>query len=549
MSGTNPFRHKPAPSKDLNYAYTAVKNNLSKEAAVFPTLDTDVPRSHKTKTVRIKSPQSSTTDNDPTYRKGPAPLVTYEHARSLGSESDEDYEHTSLIDPFDVQSDDESDDGGDTSDDGEQLRQNTRGNAGFLGLEEQTVSMPPNPFRRTLASQTETTDWVRRNEKLDPEPPKPVGRAHYDVEEFKRLLLTGEKNASHAAAVSTPIIPDSSSNTDTSSISRQSIFEPLPESHQDTPRTSHEVSPSDDERKVLKYKPGASVHIREPSGLDRRDGKATMGSMPQVVSFKKAASSIPPSTFSPSVLPTHSTPSSSSSRTPTDVNKPLPPPPDLQASEQVNRSPSTRSRPAPPATRRHSQLRPNPLSKSPEWKSISEEKPRELEFSPVPPSPSSSKPPPPPPPRRQGRTRGVSTSSTSSAISAAAVPPAPSPVDDTASAAPRVRPPPPPARTPSISSFKRPSRVATNPSPPSMVPPPVPPPRGRGSSQSSLTPSRPSGEYHSASVDRQRADSGSSITLPPPATTSELASGTKDVLADLSALQREVDELRSKFND
>ncbi|MCJ1261714.1 hypothetical protein MMC22_001580 [Lobaria immixta] len=573
MSGTNPFRHKAAPSRDVNYAYTAVKNDLSKDTAVFPALDTDVPRSQKSKTVRIISPHASATDKDPTYRTFPAPTATYERARSSGSESDEDYEHTSLIDPFDI----ESDDGGDTSDDGEKLRQNTRGNAGSLRLEEQILSMPPNPFRKTLASQTETTQWVRRNENQDPEPTNPIGsgnRPHYDVEDFKRLLLTGERNASHAATVPTAIAPDSSSNTDTSSISRQSIFEPLPESHQDTPRTSHEVSPSDDERQVLKYKHAVSVRIGERSGLERRDDKAMMGNIPQAVSFKNPTLSIPASTFSSSVLHTRSKPTSASPRTPTDINKPLPPPPDLQVLEQeesatrkildnqrdgpqsnhlqlqVNRSPSTRSRPAPPVTRRHSQLRPNPLPKSPEQRrSIAEVKPRELESPPIPPSPSSSKAPPPPPPRRHGRNRGMSTSSTSSAISATAAPLSSSPIDDTISAALKTRPPVPPTRTPSISSFKRPSRVATNPNSPSMAPPPVPPPRRRGSSQSSLTPSRLSGEYLFANVDRRRADSGDSVTLPPPATALEPSPGEKDVMADLSALQREVDELRSKFKN
>ena len=291
-----------------------------------------MPRSHKSKTVRIISPQASATDEDPTYRSYPAPSAAYERARSSGSESDEDYEHTSLTDPFDI----ESDDGGDTSEDGEKLRQNTRGNAGSLRSEEQIVSMPPNPFRKTLANQTQTTNWVGREEKQDTAPSNPMGggnRPLYDVEDFKRLLLTGERNASHAATISTTTVPDSSSNTDASSISRQSIFEPLPENHQDTPRTSHEVSPSDDERQALKYQHAVSVRTGEQSGLERHENKATVGSMAQAVYLKNPILSIPASTFSPSVLPTRSKPISASPRTPTDVNKPLPPPPDLQAPE------------------------------------------------------------------------------------------------------------------------------------------------------------------------------------------------------------------------
>lgn len=39
MSGTNPFRQKAASGRDLNFAYAAVKNDLSTETA-FPVLDT-----------------------------------------------------------------------------------------------------------------------------------------------------------------------------------------------------------------------------------------------------------------------------------------------------------------------------------------------------------------------------------------------------------------------------------------------------------------------------------------------------------------------------
>lgn len=52
-----------------------------------------------------------------------------------------------------------------------------------------------------------------------------------------------------------------------------------------------------------------------------------------------------------------------------------------------------------------------------------------------------------------------------------------------------------------------------------------------------------------ASADRPRTDSGNSVMLPPPPAALHSESGKKDVMADLSALQREVDELRRQFRD
>lgn len=77
-------------------------------------------------------------------------------------------------------------------------------------------------------------------------------------------------------------------------------------------------------------------------------------------------------------------------------------------------------------------------------------------------------------------------------------------------------------------------------------PPPPPPPRRRGSSQSSYTPSRLSGHYS----ERLRSDSGAS-SISHLAMTPLGSSGAekKDVMADLSALQRDVDELRGKLKD
>ena len=79
--------------------------------------------------------------------------------------------------------------------------------------------------------------------------------------------------------------------------------------------------------------------------------------------------------------------------------------------------------------------------------------------------------------------------------------------------------------------------------------PPPPPPRRRGSSQSSHTLSRLNGDYRISVGQRPRGDSGASSISQLQMTPIESSAEKKDVLADLSALQREVDELRGKMRD
>lgn len=87
---------------------------------------------------------------------------------------------------------------------------------------------------------------------------------------------------------------DTSSNTDASSISRQSIFEPPTETRQDTPRTSQELSLSDDEQQRSAQGPTTAdlTKVRKPALPQSHHGRPML-----------------------------------ENRTPTDLNKPLPPPP------------------------------------------------------------------------------------------------------------------------------------------------------------------------------------------------------------------------------
>ena len=480
-----------------------------------------------------------------------------------GSESARRPTESLPVDPFSV----ESDEGEATAED-EDSRKNTIGNASHSSRSNTAPKMPPNPFQKTLANHTSGASAVDVGERSGNATPNAVAgvRPHYDVDDFKRLLLTGEKSVAEASAASTPSthsqgtqnVGDNSSNTDASSVSRHSIFEPLPGTSQETPRTSHEVSPSGDETQLPVQKSSPRTGRMRPPAPKPRYSNPTVGNIPQTVSFQDPILSFQPSSNSQTALQGWHTPSSPWS--PTDLNKPLPLPPAVESLEYTPEEPALlirrrpqseyfeppglqsnspslkRDPPAPPLARRHSQLRPKSFMGPGRSTRISEEslvdaKPPQRH--PI----ASAEPPPPPPPRRSGLTRSLSTASTSSSASALRAPSATSVADDDNSKSAKSPPPVPPTRTPSISVKRPPKPSPTANSSPTIAPPP--PPRKRGSSHNSLTQSRPSGDY---SAERSRVSSGASSTMAITPNTEE-----KDVLADLTALQREVDELRGKL--
>lgn len=472
----------------------------------------------------------------------------------------------SLDDPFGAESDGA---GGGSEDEG--TRQNTANNSGNLqSIAGGLSSMPANPFKKALGAESRPGPPAPASEGLSVGADLKTTRPRYDVDDFKRLLLTGEKSVSGAnAGVPPPAsfqspahIGDSSSNTDASSISRQSIFEPISGPLQESPRSSHESIPSDNERQRLVGSISTASEGIKPSTPRHRHGKLVKPNAPQTVSFED-----PTLSFVNSAMGTVAPVDRSIRVSSGDVHKPLPPlpsPPNSQPARQnpiestnndvrdsyleFEDSPSMktarkRSPPSPPLSRRHSQLRAKPFSSSTERSMpITEEAPMEsISLSQSSPT-ASSKAPPPPPPRRAGLVRGNSSSSMSTGASSTPMSEQSNPTDVSARFA-NPRPPAPPNRSPSVSSVKRPDQTQSIPESPSMAPPP--PPRRRGSSQSSYTPSRLSGN-----AERLRSDSGAS-SISHLAMTSMGPSGpeNKDVMADLSALQREVDELRGKFKD
>lgn len=479
-----------------------------------------------------------------------------------------------LADPFSAESD-----GGASTEEEESTRRNTLRNSGNSTSDlQRTKTVPANPFAKTFAglgTESQPSPASLKSEERPTEAENKTARPHYDVDDFKRLLLRGEKNVSGpSAAVPPPVsfqgqhsVGDSSSNTDASSISRQSIFEPTTgPALQESPRSSHEGSPMDEEQQQLV---GSTLSISgkiKPAAPKPRHGKLVRTNTPQIVSFEDPTLSFSSSTTSMTL------PVSSTSKLPgtlSDIEKPLPIVPNaldsVHATEtvesptesfkrnsysapsdiQASPTPQKRNAPAPPLSRRHS-LRPKPFATSERSTPISEEGSQDsFPLSQSPPT-TASKVPPPPPPRRTGHARNSSPSSMSTTTSATATQ-SQSRSDDPATKSMKARPPTPPNRSPSLSGVKRQSTQPLSGSP-AMAPPP--PPRRRGSSASnySYNPSRLSGTYSTVATERMRSDSNASSISQMPLN-SPTASNTenRDVLADLSALQREVDELRGKI--
>ncbi len=409
-------------------------------------------------------------------------------------------------------------------------------------------------------------------------------RPALDFDAFKRLLLTGEPGVTAEQAIPTstsatsplPVHSDSSSsNTDTASVSQHAIFEPPPTVITDTPRTSHEFDREDavSERGVVLVE---ATTDKKPPVPKPRHGKApgdSSSSLPLPINHG------PTRTRHRTDGPTaanHPIPSLS------DLNKALPPapidnsfPPAVEpgVSDTLQAHASLRRPPTPPLTRRRSQRRsqsmPESYNVSPK---VLSEAVAGTTSSPDLETPTvASKAPPPPPSRRQKRASDIGLQSLGATVQVqeeeeeeekveeeeveeeeggggeeeegeeveeediymTSTQPQLSPSSSMTSLS-QSKPQPPPSRNPSAA--KRLSRLSTG--SPTMAPPVPPPRRVRGSSRSSfdsqvavLNPG-PSNESRRPSTESSWNPSGPSTS--------------KDILADLAALQMEVDSLKSK---
>ena len=347
-------------------------------------------------------------------------------------------------------------------------------------------------------------------------------RPQYDVDAFKKLLLTGEKSqeSRHGAAPTVSFggvvapLDDNFSPTDVSAVpdhlasTASSTQRDISGRLQKETRSYAELSSTENQirRSTAKVKPSTPQH---------RHGKLVR----------------PVASLAPNAFVSDNTVGSIGTREGSQL-------PHHHAEDQASRlettttTPQKRLAPTPPPARRHGQSRPTSFITDPHR---SNQHPQ-LESSTTP--SSSQSPPPtqtrplPPARRRTGSIRRDSSSSITTGTSFANQ--AGTPL----------------SRSPSITSNKNPYVSSSLASSPPMAPPP-PPPRRRGSSQSSYTPSRLSGDYRSIMNQRPRGDSGASSISQFQMPSSEAATTNpkaerKDVMADLSALQRDVDELRER---
>jgi hypothetical protein len=626
LASNNPFRRKQTTQVDADM--TDLKSSTAFLEAVDPPshsssdsfrrhLDT-LPHSSQpppptsfqkpkvVKKVRVQSPPPSSPDSLPA---GPDdyPPIGRDEDSSDGIESDDDGE---AEDPFRTNT--------------PQISLPREEDLGRVPVLSQPP--PPNPFQKTLEDMEQSSKGGNQSGTGN------TGvKGSLDVEAFRRLLMTGQ-----ASTPQSGLTPpgDGASNTDASSISRQSISETTIQ--QETPRTSHEISEAEveDDRATLvasplsKSHPGPSTLKKKPPPPSSRHGKSIK------LELQPKENSSDSTTRAPDISSPATSPSKQRPSTPSDVNKPLPPapapgtteediesifdkeaagkvpdldtdsdvasilvvarpptPPNARHAASTPAEPPASRKPAPPPRRSHhgrtdskssviNKAVPGPGADEPEGErrsSLDSTRSRSSSLRAHAPAPA------PPPPRRPANVSRHSASFVSpSAVSFSGTSPEPSDAEksplhaahstaaDTSAAAgktltvssarvaqPKLSPPPPPpARNVSVRSAAGrpasleapgigPRRSSREKDSGSMGPPPPPPPkRSRGGSRGSTD----GVLVRRTSVDSVRVLGGAVAEIvEEPASTSEDTSAANDILADLDALQREVDALRGQY--
>ncbi|KAI9147687.1 hypothetical protein HJFPF1_12717 [Paramyrothecium foliicola] len=462
---------------------------------------------------------------------------------------------------------------------------------------------PANPFSKTLhdlenSSKNETLQQERQDEGVALKAANSASRKSLNVDSFRRLLMTGNADdaiagddsrsairshpakSSEAEAITWPVT-DNLAREEQQAEARLSPPTQLKNHEHDSaqkPADDDDLSHSDSSTDVQIGSRGKKAPPPPPSS---RHGKSLM------LELKSDAAAERPATLH---------------RTPSDLNKALPPPParsltdeetdsifdreaagkvpewdPMQSPPPVSSNGGKKPVPAPPPRRGHA--RAESRSQVPSINTLAAQaahKATDDEPSSLTPSRSSSirhsmpAPAPPPPRRPQSGSRQISSSSptaTSFPMSPLSSPPIshentevfPEPSDYTDSlrdlpAAGNIRlsaPPPPPKRNTSV---RRPMSIQSVDAISRRIPrsdgsaPPPPPPRARGSSRSSIEgpPRRTSLDGFVKLQPSKTAPAQSHVETASENITSAPSKGV-DILADLSALQREVDALRGKL--
>jgi hypothetical protein len=421
--------------------------------------------------------------------------------------------------------------------------------------EDQVFADKPRPKGNPFHNVTPTTSHVPENPENAPAPAQALANVakdgrrmsrKLDIDSFTELLMRGRQSSVKSPSDqvrSSAAIPESSSATDISSNSHQSLSDQVQDGV--SGKSAFIESPA-----LLEDRQQQTPKRQEkpkPPPPRQRHGKNITSKGPQTVSFDD---------FTPTI--------------PTDAGPKVPAaPPKTPIESQLARENSvSRSRPAEPIA----EELPRPLSGG-----IS---PREAQKMPLPVpdfEPPKKTAPAPPLARRSTVTKRPRSNTATSNISQADESPSsypPSISESTNSSLKTAPPPPPPARRAGGSGYV-PTVPAVSPHADSstsslMSPPPPPPPRRRSSKNSidlntpgsfSLQRSRGSLELRRTSIDSERRVSGTQATgddkiieetsndeLPRRSNlTSPEPEPEPDILADMDAFQRELDELRAKY--
>jgi hypothetical protein len=415
---------------------------------------------------------------------------------------------------------------------------------------------PPNPFAKTLATlegRDQLSEDVEEQNIADRPRIKTRNSKGLDVDTFKNLLLTGKppQSASDSAPKWKSVQPsDSTSSTETSSISRQSLTENPSDFTGETPRSSYDVSWPDDSVKAKsdRQKP-------PPPPPKSKHGRSLLSKVPQTVSFDDFAPSIPSETSSLSGNVSNqslvSSPGSKSLPSPPTPNskrlsyiQPL----DIKSDENQPLTNASQKKSAPPIplARRSTVTKRARGNTTSSITSVTEEAPSSYPPSIADSTSSSKLAPPPPPSRRLGSGNNVQISV--------------SPQEPSKEKPPEVRsfdPKPPNAPTRNRSSSQT-----------SLMSPP-PPPTRRRSSKASIESShvitgstsqsrRSSTEVVRSSIDSQRRVCSGQQDPPileetdadhsrPPVSQNNSSSSGKDILADMDAFAKELEQLRNQY--
>jgi hypothetical protein len=406
--------------------------------------------------------------------------------------------------------------------------------------------VPRNPFQKTFAPANSGHNWqeVKPNTR-----PASIANSRtsrlLDVDSFKTLLMTGSVEPTSPEPISKPP-GDSSSGTETSSLSRQSIAESKDHALE-TPRSSYDTSRDDESFNQRPSQNQRSEKVKPPPPPPKsRHGRALPLKGPQTVSFDD---------FSPTI------PAQMPQKARADISKP-----------ETDNISSNRPLPSPSSAASNPQL---PETLSIPSKDLEGTSPTTLL------SPQKKTAPPPPLARRSTVTKRPRTSTISSVTSQSDEQPSsyPPSIAESSTSQKMAPPPPPTRRTGSIANIVSPLTATTNlssnlvanaqgrirrTSQASLASPPTPPARRR-SSRSSVDAAkgsasesrRTSNEMARTSIDSQRrvsvneendkfmVEKDKEQQKINPKTPSKPS--TSDILADMEAFQKEIDELRARM--